>query len=325
MRRIRTVFLGTAELACRSLSTLAASPEVELVGVVSQPDKARGRQLRTVPTAVKATARELGLPIWQPTRLRKDSELISHLESLNLDVIVVAAYGQILPSSVLNIPRRGCVNVHTSLLPKYRGAAPIQWAILNGDDTTGVTLMQMDEGMDTGPIIAQRPTPISPTETGGELHDRLAILGAEFLAQTLPAYVTGDVIATPQDDRTATHARKLSKADAKIDWQRPAPELANQIRGLNPWPGTLSYLAQEGSSRLIKFWQSQALESTNDSDPGTIIAASPEGVDIACGQKGTLRVIQLQREGAKRLAAGPFLSGFPLQPGDRFGSDPDQT
>lgn len=325
MGRIRTVFFGTAELACCSLRGIAASSDIEVVGVVSQPDKARGRQLRLVPTAVKATALELQLPVWQPTRLRKDFELINHLKSLDLDVIVVAAYGQILPLSVLNIPRRGCVNVHTSLLPKYRGAAPIQWAILNGEETTGVTLMQMDEGMDTGAIIAQTSTPISPTETGGELHDRLAALGADFLTQTLPAYIKGELTPTSQDNLKASHARKLSKEDAAINWQRSAIEIANQVRGLNPWPGTLSYLTREGSSRLIKFWQSHPLETASTSEPGVIVAAGPEGIDISCGKESTLRVTQLQREGAKRLEAGPFLSGFPLQPGERFSPLPDHS
>ena len=319
MPPLRTVFLGTADLACCSLEALAQSPEVEVLGVVSQPDKAQGRKLKLIPTAVKVSAEKHSLPVWQPQRLRRDEELIDHLGTLDLDVIVVAAYGQILPDSVLTIPKVGCVNVHTSLLPKYRGAAPIQWAILNGDSETGVTLMKMDAGLDTGDIIAQTSTPIDPNETGGQLHDRLAKLGADFLLSQLPNYVAGNISTTPQDNSRASHARKLTKRDGEIDWPRPAREIRNQIRGLNPWPGTYAKLAHDDKHTLIKIWS--ATESnlpSNGNAPGTVIKVTSQAVTIACGQ-GSIDVLELQREGGKRLDASAFLAGFPIDPGTRFG------
>ena len=318
MGLIRTVFLGTAELACRSLQGLAESPRFDVLGVVSQPDKAKGRQMRMVPTAVKQTASQLQIPVWQPPRLRKDGDLIARLASLNLDVIVVAAYGQLLPDSILQIPRHGCVNVHTSLLPKYRGAAPIHWAVLNGETTTGITIMKMDSGMDTGDIISQQSTRIGTDETSGQLHDRLAALGAGFLVETLPLYLGGEKKTYPQDPNKATHARKLTKEDAAVDWKRPAIELYNQIRGLNPWPGTSSTLVRNDSSTRIKFWSAALAASSTTARSGTVVSANPAGIEIACG-KGTIMITSLQREGARRLEAGPFLSGFPVQPGDRFG------
>ncbi len=318
MSSLRTVFLGTADLARASLLALVHAPDIELLGVVSQPDKAQGRKLRTVPTAVKAAALEQNLPVWQPTRLRRDHDLIARLKDLDLDVLVVAAYGQILPESVLEIPRLGCVNVHTSLLPKYRGAAPIQWAILNGETETGVTIMQMDAGMDTGPILSQRATPIDPKETGGELHDRLASLGAELLLETLPGLSTGTVKPIPQDESAATHARKLNKADSVIDWSRPHTAVADQIRGLNPWPGTVGRILHRDQPKKIKLWQATPIEDPSPpSEPGTILAANASGIDVACGS-GVLRLLTLQREGGKRLDAGPFLAGFPLSSGERW-------
>lgn len=316
-RPIRLVFLGTAELACCSLKALAESPLVEVVGVVSQPDKAKGRQMRLVPTAVKETALEYALPVWQPTRLRKDTALIEKLQSLSLDIIVVAAYGQILPKDVLATPKFGCVNVHTSLLPKYRGAAPIQWAILNGESETGITLMQMDEGLDTGAIIAQQRTPILPGETGGDLHDRLAQMGASFLVESLPKYIAGEMTPQAQIHEQATHARKLSKDDARIDWSQSALNIHNQIRGLNPWPGTSSQLRRGSDTRLIKFWASSLGQSSVTMPPGTVLKVAPSGIEISCGT-GSITITSLQREGARRLDAKAFLAGFPIEIGDTF-------
>ena len=320
MASIRLVFLGTAELACCSLRALAEAPEIDVVGVISQPDKAKGRQMRLTPTAVKQTALEFSLPVWQPTRLRKATELISHLQTLDLDLMVVAAYGQILPESILSIPKKGCINVHTSLLPKYRGAAPIHWAILNGDRNTGITLMKMDQGLDTGDIIAQETTGILPNETAGELHDRLAALGASFLVNTLPTYMAGKLELKKQDDSKASHARKLTKEDARIDWSKAAAEIHNQIRGLNPWPGTSSYLSRDTDATLVKFWSAEEYDLKTDAAPGTVVGVSPQGLDIACGQ-GIIRITSLQRAGAKRLEAGPFLAGFPIQPNEVFVSE----
>lgn len=321
MDPIRTVFLGTAELARRSLEGLAQCPRVDVLGVISQPDKAQGRKLKMTPTPVKAAGLDFGFPIWQPVRLRNDLKLMDRLKDLDLDVIVVAAYGQLLPDWLLEIPKHGCVNVHTSLLPKYRGAAPIQWAILNGDRETGITLMKMDAGLDTGPMIAQRKTPIQPDETAGALHDRLAQLGVSFLVETLPSYIGGSLPLKPQDNAESTHARKLSKADASIDWAQPAATLHNQVRGLNPWPGTSSHLKRGDDSVLIKFWSSELGSKEHAHPPGTVMTASQKGIEIACGT-GSLLMTWLQREGGKRLEAGPFLSGFPLEKGDHFAQAP---
>ena len=316
-RPIRTVFLGTAELACCSLRALAESQAVDVLGVISQPDKAKGRQLRMVPTAVKQTTIEFSLPVWQPVRLRKDTELISRLAELELDIIVVAAYGQILPDSVLSLPKFGCINVHTSLLPKYRGAAPIHWAILNGDKETGITLMKMDQGLDTGDIITQQTTTILPNETSGQLHDRLAELGAQFLLESITPYVNEAFTLQKQNAEEANHARKLTKEDSRIDWRAPSVTILNQIRGLNPWPGTMSYLSRGDDLKLIKFWSASSANQEANLTPGTVFSVSQDGIEIACG-KGSIVVTSLQREGAKRLEAAPFLAGFPLHEGDTF-------
>ena len=317
MRPIRLVFLGTAELACCSLQALAESSYVEVLGVVSQPDKAKGRQLRLTPTAVKTTALKHSLPVWQPQRLRRDDDLITHLNSLSLDLIIVAAYGQILPESVLSIPKFGCINVHTSLLPKYRGAAPIHWAILNGDTETGVTLMKMDAGLDTGDIITQQKTPIGAEETVGQLHDRLAAQGAAFLVESLPGIVRGEFPLRAQANAEASHARKLTKADARIDWSRPAHSIHNQIRGLNPWPGTFSRLHVGDTQKLIKFWGATRGSTELKGSPGDILSVSDDGIEVACSD-GSVIITALQREGAKRLTAAAFLSGFPITTDNRF-------
>lgn len=321
MAPIRIVFLGTAELACRSLQALAESPEIEILGVVSQPDKARGRQLRLTPTAVKTTALQHSLPVWQPQRLRRDEDLINRLKGLSLDLLVVAAYGQILPESVLSIPRFGCINVHTSLLPKYRGAAPIHWAILNGDQETGVTLMKMDAGLDTGEIITQRKTAIGKEETAGELHDRLAALGASFLVESLPTYIRGEFPLHAQVHAEASHARKLTKADAQVDWSRPAVCIHNQIRGLNPWPGTFSHLKLGESQKLIKFWSAVLGSTDARGRPGDILSVSSNGIEVACGD-GSIMITVLQREGAKRLPVAAFLAGFPVTTDNQFFTNP---
>ena len=318
MTAIRTIFLGTAELARRSLQALVQSSEVNLLGIVSQPDKPQRRRLRQTPTAVKTEALRHALPVWQPVLLKKDAALLEHFKSLAPDLFVTAAYGQMLPPEVLTIPKFGCLNVHPSLLPKYRGAAPIPWTILNGDSTTGVTLMKMDENLDTGDIVAQETTPIFPAETGGQLHDRLAALGASLLCRALPRYIKGQLPLRPQNHQQATYARKLDKRDAEIDWRRPAAALANQIRGLAPRPGTFSRLQTNNHLQTIKLHRAKPQPGPK-LQPGTVAEVSPNGLIIACGE-GHLRITALQREGGKLLQAGPFLAGFPITPGDRFAS-----
>jgi methionyl-tRNA formyltransferase len=312
------VFMGTADLARASLQALLGSERFRVLAVVTQPDRPRGRDLKAEPTAVKKLAAEAGLATWQPERVR-DPNVQERLAALAPEVIVVAAYGQILPQSILDLPRLGCVNVHASLLPKYRGAAPIQWAILNGETETGVTIMKMAGGVDTGDILSQRATPIGPDETAAALHDRLAALGAELLVETLPRYSAGEIAARAQDEASATYARKITKEDGRLDWSRAAGELRNRIRALTPWPGTYVYLTAPGGRRLLKIWRTAVEERTGR--PGEVLEAGRGGLVIGCGA-GALRVEELQLEGGRRMSAGEFLAGHPLRTGATLGSGP---
>jgi methionyl-tRNA formyltransferase len=305
---LRIVFMGTAELACASLRALLASPDFSVAAVVTQPDRPKGRDLKPQPSGVKKIAVEAGLPVLQPEKAR-DAWFVSNLAALAPDLIVVAAYGQILPQSILDLPRFGCVNVHASLLPKYRGAAPIQWAILNNDAETGVTIMKMSASLDTGDILTQKATPIGPEETTAELHDRLALLGAELLISTLPEYAAGAIVPKPQDNAAATHARKISKEDGRIDWTMPASALRNRIRAFTPWPGAYAHLTIRDQPRLVKFWRAsvEALQG----HPGQVLRADRDGIVIACGTDA-LRIEQLQLEGGRKMAAAEFLAGHPI-------------
>ena len=256
---LRIVFMGTADLACASLRALCREKTWQVIAVVSQPDKPRGRDLKLQPTPVKALALSEGLPVLQPLRARHE-DFIAELRVLQPDLIVVAAYGQILPQAILDLPRFGCLNVHTSLLPKYRGAAPIQWAILNGDAESGVTIMKMNAGLDTGPILTQLTTQIIPADNAQSLHDRLAELGGALLVQTIPDYVAGKITARPQPVEGATYARKISKEDGLIDWTQPATILSNRVRGFTPWPGAFTHLFSDGKARLLKIWLADVVE-----------------------------------------------------------------
>jgi methionyl-tRNA formyltransferase len=306
--RLRTIFMGTAELACASLRALAESAPCELVAVVTQPDKPRGRDLKLQPPPVKELALRLNLPVLQPPKAR-DPQFITELAALKPDLIVVAAYGQILPQSILDLPRYGCLNVHTSLLPRYRGAAPIQWAILNDDAETGVTIMQMDAGLDTGPILSMARTPIAPEDNAQTLHDRLAGLGAKLLVQTIPDYVAGSLHVRPQPVEGASYARKITKEDGHLDWSLPARVLWCRVRGLAPWPGAFIHLPAQPRPLLLKIWQA-AVVSGSQGVPGTVLATDKSGIVMACGQ-GALRILELQLEGRRRLSAQEFLMGHP--------------
>jgi methionyl-tRNA formyltransferase len=310
---VRTIFFGSPEFAVPCLEALHEISEV--AAVVCQPDKPAGRGLSLRAPAVKLRALELGLDVLQPTKVRS-SELAETLRDLGADVGVVVAYGRILPRAVLEAPRLGCVNVHASLLPRWRGAAPIQWAIVHGDAETGVTLMQMDEGMDTGPMLASESTPIEPHEDAGALSGRLSSMGAELLQRELPRYVTGDLVAKPQDDAAATMAPLLRKEHGRIDWAKPAQAVHDQIRGMSPWPGAHTTLG----SRPIKVHR--ASPSTLDSDgalPGEVTALDAEGIWVACFE-GTLRIHELQESGRRRVDARAFVSGRGVAVGDRFSS-----
>jgi methionyl-tRNA formyltransferase len=307
----RVVFMGTAQLACASLRALLASPDFPVLAVVTQPDRPKGRDLKPQPSPVKLIAVERGLPILQPERARAP-DFVAKLAELAPALIVVAAYGQILPQSILTLPKFGCLNVHASLLPKYRGAAPIQWAILNGDAQTGVTIMKMSEGLDTGDILTSQSTPIGPDETTAELHDRLAVLGGELLLKTLPDYVAGKITPQPQDNSIASYARKINKSDGRIDWSAPASVIRNRIRAFTPWPGAYADLTIRGSSRLVKFWRASVEPSQGQR--GQILKADAGGLVIACGGDA-LRIEQLQVEGGRKMSAVEFLAGHPLNAG----------
>ena len=314
--RLRVVFFGTAELACASLEALAREPALELAGVVTQPDRPKGRDLKLQPSPVKQLAARLGLPILQPERAR-DEAFLRALAELRPGLILVAAYGQILPRPILELPALGCLNVHASLLPRYRGAAPIQWAILDGQPTTGITIMRMDAGLDTGAILTQESTPIAPEDNAQTLHDRLATIGAALLVRTIPDHASGKIIPRPQPPEGATYARKITKEDGALAWERPALELWNRIRAFTPWPGAFTLMPAAPRPLLLKLWEAAVVEGRAGA-PGTILAADKQGVVVACGHQG-LRVAQLQREGGRRLAAAEFLSGHPLRVGDRLG------
>lgn len=316
MTPLRIIFMGTAELACASLAALKQWAQCEVVAVVTQPDKPKGRDLKLQPSAVKKLALELNLPVLQPIKARAP-DFFTTLREFVPDLIVVVAYGQILPQTVLDLPRLGCLNVHTSLLPKYRGAAPIQWAILDDEAQTGVTIMKIDAGLDTGDILAQSVTPILPTDNAETLHNRLALIGAGLLTETISNFASGNIVAQKQPAEGSSYARKISKEDGKLIWSEPARKLWNQVRAFTPWPGAFTFQTTGPAKRLLKIWQVEPMESSS-AEPGTVIAADKTGIVVACG-KNSLRLLSLQREGGRRLSAQEFLAGNPMQIGSKLG------
>jgi methionyl-tRNA formyltransferase len=312
---LRIIFMGTAELACASLVALTQVPAFAVLAVVTQPDRPKGRDLKLQPSPVKALATRLGLPVLQPARAR-DETFAQQLRELQPDLIVVAAYGQILPPAILELPRLGCMNVHTSLLPKYRGASPIQSALLNDESETGVTIMKMDAGLDTGDILTQQSTPITSTDDAQTLHDRLANLGAELLVRTIPDYVVGKITPCSQPTEGVGYAPKITKQDGHLNWTQPARSLWNRIRAFTPWPGAFSYLPAQPKTHLLKIWQAEVIDQTGQ--PGEILQADKTGIVVACGW-GALRILKLQLEGGRRLTAQEFLAGHELKPGQRLG------
>ena len=328
MPPLRIIFMGTAELSCASLEKLGADKNFSIVAVVTQPDKPKGRDLKLTPSPVKVLAEKLNLPVLQPLKAR-DENFISQLRGLSPDLIVVVAYGQILPRAMLDLPPHGCVNVHTSLLPKHRGAAPIQRAIAEGDAETGVTIMQMDAGLDTGPILSVRRTPILPADDSQALHDRLALIGAELLAETIPDYVAGKILPQPQPAEGSTYAAKIKKEDGQIDWNLPAENIWCRLRAFTPWPGAFTFLRSAGHRPgvnasieqlagpvLLKILKAEVVEVSGGA--GEVLSADKHGIVVGCG-KNALRILELQREGGKRLAAAPFLAGHPIASGEQIG------
>ncbi|WP_369936129.1 methionyl-tRNA formyltransferase [Xanthomonas tesorieronis] len=298
---MKIVFAGTPDFAVPSLR--AAAQRHEVVAVYTQPDRPAGRGRGLTPSPVKLEAVARGIPVLQPETLRSP-EALQTLRALQPDLMVVVAYGLILPKAVLAIPTHGCWNVHASLLPRWRGAAPIQRAIEAGDSETGVCLMQMEAGLDTGPVLMSQRTPIGDSETGGQLHDRLAALGAQVLADGLGLLRAGiRPVPQPQPEAGVTYAHKLDKAQARLDWQQPAAQLALRVRAFNPWPITEAVLAGE----RVRVHGAVALELAHAQPPGTVLAASKQGIDIACGQ-GALRLRVLQREGGKAITAADYLN-----------------
>ena len=312
--RLKIIFMGTPDFAVPSLDALAARHEV--TAVVTQPDRPAGRGAKTAASPVKSRALQLGIPCLQPERI-KAAQALERLGSFPADIFVVAAYGQILPSAVLETPRFGCINVHASLLPKYRGAAPIQWAIINGEAATGITIMQMDAGMDTGDILLTREIPIEESDDAGTLQDKLADLGAGALTAALDLMASGQHRREPQNDALATYAPMLTKETGRIDWSASPASIVNLVRGLSPRP--CAWTRQGGETYKIYSAVVCGGASGAEGPPGKILAAdAANGVRIAAGS-GALRVLELQRANGKRLSAEEFLRGNSLKVGDIFG------
>jgi methionyl-tRNA formyltransferase len=305
---MRIAFMGTAELACPCLESVLKVPGYEVVAVVTQPDRPKGRDLKPTPPPVKVAAERLGLPLQQPLKISEPAA-IDALRATQPDVIIVVAYGQILPKSVLEIPRLGCINVHTSLLPRWRGAAPIQYAILHGDHETGVTTMYVDEHMDTGDIILQRAQLIHADDTSATLHDRLAKLGADLLVETVGLIVEGKAPRAKQDETRATYAKKITKDDGRIDWTRSAVEIERQVRGFNPWPGTHTRLGD----LLLKVWKVEVAEGVSG-NPGELL---PDFI-VATSQGG-VRLQEIQPANSKRMPIDAFLRGHEVKVGSILG------
>jgi len=311
MAGLRIIFMGTPDFACPTLTKLIERGE-DVIAVVTQPDRPKGRGQKLVPPPVKAIAEEHGIPVLQPLKVRAP-EVIARIRELNPDLIVVVAFGQILPQSLLDIPKHGCINIHASLLPRYRGAAPLNWCLINGETETGITTMQMDAGLDTGDMLVKRAIPIGPDEDAQSLHDRLSLLGAETIDETLDRLLAGTLPREKQDDSLTCYAPMLKKEDGLIDWNREPQQIKNLVRGFTPWPG--AYTSLDGKS--LKLYKVSVTEGNGK--PGEVITAGKDGIIVACGS-GSLRIEELQLEGRKRLSASEFLAGCRLEPGSRLGT-----
>ncbi|MBK1702662.1 methionyl-tRNA formyltransferase [Thiococcus pfennigii] len=305
MHDIKIVFAGTPEFSVPCLTALLAGPG-QVVAVYTQPDRPAGRGRRLAASPVKEAALADDLPVRQPATL-KDPAAVTELAAFAPDLMVVVAYGLLLPPAVLATPRLGCINVHASLLPRWRGAAPIQRALLAGDTETGITIMGMEAGLDTGPMYLARTTPIDPRDTGGSLHDRLARLGAEALRAALPGILDGTLHPQPQDPRLATYAKKLTKEEALIDWTRPATAIERQVRAFDPWPVAETRLGQT----TLRIWEAYAVDTTADATPGAVVATGRDGVEVATGE-GRLRITRMQPPGKRPMSAADYLNAHRL-------------
>jgi methionyl-tRNA formyltransferase len=312
---MRLIFMGTPEFAVPSLARLIEGGH-SVVAVFTQPDKPSGRGNKMQPPPVKLFAMDRGIPVYQPARIKNNEEVRAIFEEAAADVCIVAAYGKILPQWLLDIPRLGCINVHASILPKYRGAAPINWAIANGERETGITIMQMNAGMDTGPVLAIRRVDIGSGETAPELSVRLARTGAELLSETLPRVEWGEIQPVAQDDSRATYAPMLKREDGLIDWSMTAREIANRVRAFQPWPGTYTLFR---GNRLI-FWRASEAPATlfERTESATIIGIDKTGITVACAGETALHIEEVQVEGKRRMPARDFANGMRLGRGDRI-------
>jgi methionyl-tRNA formyltransferase len=311
-RPLRIIFMGTPEFAVPHLEALRASPH-RVVLVITQPDRPKGRGRILTPSPVKKIAQNLGYPLLQPQSLKSES-VVETIARCEADLIVVVAFGLLLPKMLLNMPPMGAINVHASLLPRYRGPAPIQWALLNGDSETGVTTMQMDPGLDTGPLLLSARTPIYPDDTSTSLHDRLARLGADLLIKTIAASITGDIRPIPQDPSAATRAPMLRKEDGQISWQASSDSIDRFIRAMNPWPGAFTTWA----GKRLKVYKAKAVPRAVSHPPGTVIEGFADELVVATGE-GALSIEEIQEESGKRLPVKAFLCGFKIRPGTLLG------
>lgn len=307
---MKIIFMGTPDFAAASLEALIDSRH-EIQAVVTQPDKPKGRKGELTPSPVKVVAEEKGIKVYQPLKVR-DEEFVETLRAYNPDVIVVVAFGQIIPLSILKMPKFGCVNIHGSLLPKYRGAAPIQWAVLDGEKETGITTILMDEGIDTGDILLNKTIKIDTDETSGSLFDKLMALGAETILETLDELEKGSLTPIKQGENPTAYAKMLTKAMGLIDFTRPAKELDCFVRGMDPWPSAYTLL----SGKTLKLWKVRPVEGSGKA--GSVIDIGKESFTIACGE-GAIEVLEVQLEGKKRMSAGDFLKGSTLNIGQELG------
>lgn len=308
---MKIVFMGTPEFAAESLKALYKSEHsVELV--ITQPDRAKNRGKKVQFTPVKEVAVEYETEIMQPEKIRNNEEIMETLTAINPDIIVVAAYGQILPEEILNLPKYGCINVHASLLPRLRGASPIQQAIVLGEEKTGVTIMQMAKGLDTGDMLTKSEIEIGSLN-GSQLHDSLAEMGGVLLVDTLKLIEEGKIVPEPQDDELATYSGLISKKDGKIDFSKSPAEIERLIRGFDPWPGAFCNLGED----VIKFWKAIPTDETTAKEDGTVLAADKDGIEVACGGK-VLVVTEIQAPGKKRMAVGDYLRGHAIENGSKF-------
>lgn len=314
MSKLKVLFMGTPDFAVPTLEALCNS-DYEVIGVVTQPDKPKGRGKSVQMTPVKECALKYDIPVFQPIKIREE-ENVAKLEELDIDFMVVVAFGQILPKSILDIPKYGCINVHSSLLPTYRGAAPIQWTIINGESKTGITTMFMDEGIDTGDILLQEETPIYDDDTGGSLHDRLADMGAKLLIKTLDGLKAGTIKRIKQDDSKSNYVGMLNKNMGKMNFTKSALELERLVRGLNPWPSAYTSI----NGKMFKIWAAKAIEDADkyqDVQGGTIVEINKSSI-IVKTSKGLLELFEVQLEGKKRMLVEDFLRGYQVKVGEQL-------